>query len=437
MADIGYARASKRVQNLDLQTDALQGVGCQPIFADKLSGAINDRPQLTQALQTVRRGDTLVVWRLDRLGRSLQHLVAVVGDLQQRGVRFRSLKESIDTSGATGRLIFHVLAALAEFERELIIERTTAGLAAARVRGRVGGPPPYGFAADHTGIVEAEATLLREAATRLVAREPASHVIDDWDRRGIVTRRGGHWTVTSLRTQLLNPKTIQILGAELHGRVAGLFGAPDRRQLGRPSRHLLSGILQCGNGTCQQKLYARQIQQRWVYRCERGSGSGGRFHGCGRISISLPRADRWARDAFIVAICGPPLAKRLTAQLETLHAGGPTPEQLAAEREELVELEIILGTRFGTLEHRRRAAELQACAAAAEDRMRAVPDLAALASLPRVEDELRAKWKGWTVPERRVWLKRMFDHVGVLPAPAGTHHRGSDIDKRLDPRWKA
>ncbi len=114
MAQLGYARVSAADQNLALQLDALERAGCEkPIFADKLSGTRDDRPQLEEVLRRLQKGDTLVVWCLDRLGRSLQHLVSVVGDLQQRGVKFRSLTESIDTSGATGRLVFHVLAALA------------------------------------------------------------------------------------------------------------------------------------------------------------------------------------------------------------------------------------------------------------------------------------------------------------------------------------
>jgi DNA invertase Pin-like site-specific DNA recombinase len=136
---LGYARVSTGVQELALQHDALNAVGCLRIFDDTASGALDDRPQLAELLDHLREGDTLVVWRLDRLGRSLRHLIDTVTALADRGVGFRSLQESIDTTTPGGRLVFHVFAALAEFERDLISERTRAGLAAARARGRKGG----------------------------------------------------------------------------------------------------------------------------------------------------------------------------------------------------------------------------------------------------------------------------------------------------------
>jgi len=138
---IGYARVSTHDQNLDLQKDALKQTGCEKIFVDEISGATAARPGLERALEMAREGDVLVVWRLDRLGRSLKHLIELVGDLEERKVGFRSIQEAMDTSSSGGRLIFHVFAALAEFERNLIRERTNAGLAAARARGRKGGRP--------------------------------------------------------------------------------------------------------------------------------------------------------------------------------------------------------------------------------------------------------------------------------------------------------
>src|SRR5215210_519390 len=138
---IGYARVSTEDQTLDLQRDALTKAGCDQLFTDTMSGAKTDRPGLTQALAFARPGDTLVVWRLDRLGRSLRHLIETVTDLAQRGIGLRSLTESIDTTSPGGKLIFHIFGALAEFERDLIRERTHAGLTAARARGRTGGRP--------------------------------------------------------------------------------------------------------------------------------------------------------------------------------------------------------------------------------------------------------------------------------------------------------
>ena len=141
MTAIGYARVSRHKQDLDLQIDALEAKGCKPIFQEKQSSMNDDRPELAKALAYLRPGDILVVWRLDRLGRSLQHLLKTVTDLQSKGVGFMSLTESIDTTSPSGRLVFHIFAALAEFEHDLIVERVNAGLSAARARGRIGGRP--------------------------------------------------------------------------------------------------------------------------------------------------------------------------------------------------------------------------------------------------------------------------------------------------------
>lgn len=141
---IGYARVSTDDQNLALQLDALRAAGCDPeyIKSDKESGAKASRPGLDACLAFARPGDTVVVWRLDRLGRSLSDLVRIVGDLEHKGIGFESLTEKIDTTSATGKLVFHLFAALAEFERNLTRERTNAGLSAARARGRTGGRKP-------------------------------------------------------------------------------------------------------------------------------------------------------------------------------------------------------------------------------------------------------------------------------------------------------
>jgi DNA invertase Pin-like site-specific DNA recombinase len=138
---IGYARVSTEDQNLNLQRDALEAAGCEQIFTDKVSGTKARRPGLEQALSHLRAGDTLVVWRLDRLGRSLRHLIDTVTELQEKGIGFKSLTESIDTTTSGGRLVFNIFASLAEFEREIIRERTQAGLQAARSRGKTGGRP--------------------------------------------------------------------------------------------------------------------------------------------------------------------------------------------------------------------------------------------------------------------------------------------------------
>ena len=139
---IGYARVSTVDQNLDLQLNALNGAGCEKIFTERMSGAVADRPELAEAVEYARSGDTIVVWKLDRLARSLKQLIGTVEQLRARGIGFRSLTEALDTTTAQGLLVFHMFGALAEFERSLIHERTQAGLVAARKAGRTGGRPP-------------------------------------------------------------------------------------------------------------------------------------------------------------------------------------------------------------------------------------------------------------------------------------------------------
>ena len=137
---IGYARVSTNGQDLDLQVRELKAAGCKQVFTDRVSGSKSERPGLDACLKTLKKGDSLLVWRLDRLGRSMQHLVNVVADLKGRGVGFKSIRDgAIDTTTASGELVFNIFAALAQFERELIRERTIAGLSAARARGKKGG----------------------------------------------------------------------------------------------------------------------------------------------------------------------------------------------------------------------------------------------------------------------------------------------------------
>ncbi|EZS14725.1 TPA: recombinase family protein [Staphylococcus aureus] len=140
---IGYARVSTGLQNLNLQEDRLNQYGCEKIFSDHISGSKSKRPGLDRAIEFARSGDTIVVWRLDRLGRNMEDLITLVNELNNRGVSFHSLEENItmDKSSSTGQLLFHLFAAFAEFERNLILERSSAGRIAARARGRYGGRP--------------------------------------------------------------------------------------------------------------------------------------------------------------------------------------------------------------------------------------------------------------------------------------------------------
>jgi DNA invertase Pin-like site-specific DNA recombinase len=160
---IGYARVSTQDQNPQLQLDALAGAGCEQVFNETAAGTFRERPELTACLRTLRKGDAMVVWKLDRLARSLKDLVEIIHDLNHRGIGFRSLTEAIDTTSSGGRLVFHIFGALAEFEHSLIRERTMAGLAAARARGRLGGRKPVLSAAD---VRKAVAMLADPAITK-------------------------------------------------------------------------------------------------------------------------------------------------------------------------------------------------------------------------------------------------------------------------------
>ena len=160
---VGYARVSMQDQNPALQLDALTAAGCEKVFTEKASGAQRDRPALAAALSYMRSGDSLVVWKLDRLARSLPQLIETVATLEDQGIGFRSLTEAIDTTTAGGKLIFNIFGALAEFERTLIKERTVAGLAAARARGRRGGRPLKMSKGD---VKKAAAMLLSPAMTK-------------------------------------------------------------------------------------------------------------------------------------------------------------------------------------------------------------------------------------------------------------------------------
>jgi len=162
---VGYARVSTEDQRLDLQLDALKGAGCEKVFSDQVSGAAATKAGLDDALAYVRSGDTLIVWKLDRLGRTVKGLVELVDELKERGVQFKSVTDGIDTSTSAGKFFFHVMAAMAEMERDLIRERTNAGLAAARARGRLGGRKP-----------KMNASKLDAAKKLLLAGTPVSEV---------------------------------------------------------------------------------------------------------------------------------------------------------------------------------------------------------------------------------------------------------------------
>lgn len=162
---IGYARVSSESQQLDSQLDALHKYGCEEIFQEKFSGkSMNDRPEFQKLMQKLRKGDVLIVNELSRLGRSIHDLIKIMTDLKERGVEFVAIKNSIDTSTTTGRLMFNILASLAEYERELIVSRTLAGLEAARARGKYGGRPK-GMSADNRKKAESLRKLVKSGVS--------------------------------------------------------------------------------------------------------------------------------------------------------------------------------------------------------------------------------------------------------------------------------
>jgi DNA invertase Pin-like site-specific DNA recombinase len=170
---IGYARVSTKDQNLSLQLDALQKAGCDKIYEEVASGAKTERPVLNNLLANLREGDILIIWKLDRLGRSLRHLLSVVSDLMNRNIGLQSLNDPIDTTTPQGRLIFNIFSSLAEFERDIIQERTRAGLTSARARGRLGGKPK-GLSEKAQALAAAAETLYKEG--KLSVNQIAKHL---------------------------------------------------------------------------------------------------------------------------------------------------------------------------------------------------------------------------------------------------------------------
>jgi DNA invertase Pin-like site-specific DNA recombinase len=448
--DVGYARVSTKDQDLAVQINALDAAGCHPIHEEKRSGAKGkDRPVRDELLRQLEPGDTLVVYKLDRLGRSLTDLLAIVEDLEARGVAFKVLTQPIDTSDPAGRAFLQLLAVFAEFERAMILERTAAGLAWREAQGlphgrpRMFGTVGMGPTAVSPEQAAAEAELVAEAAKRVLAGEPMNRIVGDWNARGIPSRDGKSWAVNALRRVLTNPQAEAIVGAKSFGELARIFDnrSNQRQALGRPADHLLSGILSCGREGCGQPMYAtwkkaRSGGREHYYRCKPGNGSGGRFKGCGSTGIAQDRADAWAAEAFVAAVVSPDFADALGKRQAELLADDMSADLLDDMRREIDELELVMPTRFGTPEMKRRHDDLQRQVREATRRLMAQPELQALIDLPKSEAALRAAWDDWSVAERRAWLRRILHHVTVLPAPPDAHHRGSDVEARLDPQWK-
>jgi DNA invertase Pin-like site-specific DNA recombinase len=428
MADVGLARVSTLDQDPGLQLDALARAGCAPIYEERVSGVSAKRPVRDQILGQLRRGDTLTVWDLSRLGRSMIEVVSIVEELDRRGVRFRTLQQPIDTTSPTGKLQLQLLAAVAEYERRMIVERVRAGKARMLAEGRhPGGRALFGFERDHVTINEDEAALLREAVQALDQGRTLSNVVDAWNAQGLRPGNATHWRVTHLRRILLNERVIPIIGQDAHDRLRRLFTDQERRKGGRPAAFLLSGILVCSR--CGRPMYGARRPREVNYRCE--AGNGGRHTGCGRTSVAMGRADDYAREMFVLAVAGPDFAQALAQRQAELLAGEATAQNLDNWRAELADLDQVQGTRFYSDAMRRRHEELRRLVDQATARLLAQPDLQALVDLPKSEAELRRAWDRWTVVERRAWIKRLVERIEVKPATGGT-----SVEERLEPIWR-
>jgi DNA invertase Pin-like site-specific DNA recombinase len=441
MADVGYARVSTLDQDPGLQLEALARAGCAPIYEEKVSGVAAKRPVRDQALAQLRPGDTFTVWDLSRLGRSMIEVVSIVESLDQRQVRFRTLQQPIDTTSPTGKLQLQLLAAVAEYERRMIVERVRAGKALMMAEGRhPGGRALYGFAADHVTIIEDQAQLLREAVRRVLDQgHTLSAVVDDWTAQGLRPGQAARWRVTHLRRILLNPRVVPIIGQDSYDRLVRLFTNPERRKGGRPAGYLLSGVLTCAREGCGRPMYgARRTRRNGTredtYRCEAGKGSGGRFAGCGRTNVAMDRADAWAEEMFLAAVVSERFAQALSRRQAELLAEDVTAQDLDDWRAELAELDQVQGTRFYSDTMRRRHVELRRLVDQATARLLAQPDLQELISLPRSEEQLRARWQAWSVAERRAWIKKLVHRIEVRPAER--RGPGQDVGQRLTPVWR-
>jgi hypothetical protein len=272
----------------------------------------------------------------------------------------------------------------------------------------------------------------------VLAGDPMNQIVNDWNARGLRTRSGSRWTVKTLRRVLGNPWVVPILGEDTYRELSRLFGQPgrQRQRLGRPAEHLLSGILSCSR--CGQPLYLVRTQQRdgskrLVYAC-RKAGSGGRFTGCGFMTVSQTRVDAWAEEMFVAAIVSKEFAQSLSRRQAELLAGEVTAQELDDWRREIDELELVMPTRFGTPDMRRRHDDLRRMVDQATTRLLAQPDLQALGDLPKSEEKLRERWQAWSIAERRVWLRRLVETIVVKPA--ASRSRASTVEDRLDPIWR-
>jgi DNA invertase Pin-like site-specific DNA recombinase len=418
--NLGYARVSTEEQHLDLQLDDLTRAGIRPedIKVEKRSGA-KTLTVLKRTTALLQQGDSLTVWKLDRLGRTVIAVLSTIRELVERGVTVRSLKDSvvIDPSSAMGKFQLTLIAAQAELERDMIIERTKAGMAAAKARGKfTGGPRLYGFAKqpDEHGkfpIVQQEADVLKDVADKLLSGKSMGWIVKQLRERDIRTARGGTWQVTSLRRVLINPRSEAILGTKQYQDVLGVFADPKyRKTLGPPSEHLLSGIVRC---QCGQRMYVSARKGgKSRYTCYSNVAVGN----CGQVHVAAHLLEDYVTRETIKWLAGPGLAKvrqRIMAQdadLAAISAKIHTDERLLEEAARQAGEE---GTPFAQL--RAYAKPIEDRIRANRERLRRAPGLAALQDIPTTRKALEAAWPTWDMDKKRSVLKASIARLVISP----------------------
>lgn len=338
---VGYARVSTTDQHPEEQVDRLKKAGAVKVFTDKgQSGALASRPRWDECLAYLQPGDTLLSTKLDRFGRSVGHLLDLIPDLKARGVELKCLDQSIDTSSALGKMLFTVLAAFAEFEHDIIAERTRDGIGYNRRNGKIKAVRSFGFEKDGVTVRDGEADILRDCAKRLLEGEAQDKIIRELQERNVQTIRGGQWSYTVFRQIMTRPRNAgllvhngtvvgrlpeAILTEDEHDRMVALFAG---RKLGRlPSgRYLLTGFLYCG---CGQKLKGRPK-----------TGTNQKQYWCstahpGRVFVNTTKVEDWVADWVISTLGDPQHADQLA------RAEAETAAELARIDSELAEAEAL------------------------------------------------------------------------------------------------
>jgi DNA invertase Pin-like site-specific DNA recombinase len=416
--DLGYARVSTIEQNLDLQRDALNKAGVAQIYEDKLSGARYDRPQLEACLNRLRKGDTLIVWKLDRIGRSTLETVSIVIDLVERGVNFRSLTDHLDLASDSpfARFQLTLLAAIAELERNIIIERTKAGRQAARARGKfVGAPRLYGWLPDRSAVVPEEVQVLAEVTERILAGESVGSIVKDLNARAIPSTTGKHWRSNTLRQVMENPNLAPIIGQDSSDRLRRIFSDPSRKRQGVPAKHLLSGIVRC---QCKAKMYvtSRGADGKPRYRCFHNTA----IDNCGKTQIAAHLLESYVTTQTIRWLAGPGLVVVRNRLMQLDRDLSLLAQKLREDEKELETLARLKGEgKFTIPEWLALREPIEARIKAARDLLDKEPAVLALTNIPATRKELEAAWPTWDMERKRSVLKAAIASLKVFPTPRG------------------